>query len=489
MSTRSAIFWIEFSSTLDFERTTLRKTGTRPYSACIVSVSLFAILFPLLLQAAGFRTVSSHEDAEKHYRDGVRLLLKHNLGKAEASFLKALSFDPNNGKIHWETGWVYWQKKNWKKTMHHWNRTRELTPQQKELDRFYRLAEQYLKWERQSKQPDRVYRIASSFGGSEVDRVSIVAVGDIMMGSDFKGAAKLPPHEGRHLLEHISSSLIGDIVFGNLEGPLTRSSVSTKCKKGGNCYIFRTPVHYARNLKSAGFTVVNIANNHIMDFGPSGVEDTLTALSENGIAAFGHIAQPRTIIEANGIKVGFYGVSTSYCCLHINQLGHSKREVNRLKNKTDIVVVSFHAGAEGLNALHTPREREYFFGEDRGEVREFAHRMIDAGADLVLGHGPHTLRGIELYKGKAIAYSLGNFLGYLGFNVSGHLKYSMIFQATIEKTGKLKEIDVIPIALNSKAVPKIDPKGTSLFLLNDLSRTDFSRNAIILDSTGHWQSE
>ena len=153
------------------------------------------------------------------------------------------------------------------------------------------------------------------------------------------------------------------------------------------------------------------------------------------------------------------------------------------------MIVSFHAGAEGLGAAHTPEGHEYFYGEDRGDVRRFSYEMINAGADLVIGHGPHTLRGLEFYKNKLIAYSLGNFLGYLGFNTSGHLKYSMILQATLVKNGTLKAIKVIPVVLSPKAVPDVDPKGNSLILLNDLSRSDFGPRAVLLDENGHWLSD
>ena len=456
----------------------------------LLSLLCFVFLLPFVLQGGESDAVSSHRDAERHYRRGVRFLLNHQLRRAEENLLQALSFDPKNGKIHWETGWVYWQKGNWERTMHHWNKTREHTPQQEDLEKFYGLAEQYAKWEEIGKRRDRVYRAATSpFRQGKEGQITIAAVGDIMMGSDYAGIERLPPFEGRTLFAGVRSGLVGDIVFGNLEGPLTDTPASTKCKEGKQCYVFRTPVRFARTLRAAGFNIVNVANNHIMDFGASGVKDTIAALSANEIAHFGHISRPRIVLETNGVKVGFLGVSTTRCCIHINQIERSEREVGRLGETADIVVVSFHAGAEGLGAAHTPQGREFFYGEDRGNVRTFAHRMIDAGADLVLGHGPHTLRGMEIYKKRAIVYSLCNFLGYLGFNTSGHLKYSMILRATIGKNGDLKEIDVVPIELNPRAMPKIDPKGRSLILLNDLSRTDFGRNGIRLQPSGRWISE
>jgi len=112
--------------------------------------------------------------------------------------------------------------------------------------------------------------------------------------------------------------------------------------------------------------------------------------------------------------------------------------------------------------------------------------MIDAGADLIIGHGPHTVRGIEYYKGKVIAYSLGNFLGYLGFNTSGILRYSMILKVTLDKAGKTKKLNVVPLELSRQAVPSLDPQGFVLTVLNDLGKSDFPERAILLDQNGDW---
>ena len=100
------------------------------------------------------------------------------------------------------------------------------------------------------------------------------------------------------------------------------------------------------------------------------------------------------------------------------------------------VIVSFHGGAEGLQALHTPNKAELFMNENRGDVRRFAHAVVDAGADIVLGSGPHVVRGMEIYKDRLIAYSLGNFATYRAFNIWGFNGIGLILEADMDDTGR-----------------------------------------------------
>ena len=102
--------------------------------------------------------------------------------------------------------------------------------------------------------------------------------------------------------------------------------------------------------------------------------------------------------------------------------------VDSVRRLVDLLIVTFHGGAEGSRALHVPWVAESLAQEPRGELRRWAHAVVDAGADAVVGHGPHVLRGIELYRGRPIAYSLGNFLTYRGFNLSGPLGVTGVLQ-------------------------------------------------------------
>jgi poly-gamma-glutamate capsule biosynthesis protein CapA/YwtB (metallophosphatase superfamily) len=451
---------------------------------------LFAIIafFLILLAPAVIlakRPVSKNPEAEKAYRAGIHYMLKHHYTTAESHMLKAIQLDPRNGKIHWETGWVYWQMKNWSRVIEYWEKTLLFTPEQKDLKKFLTLAYQYQRWEETSDTANKVQSVASGSFSSKPGQITLVATGDIMMGSDYNPKKKLPKNNGANLFDNVKGYLKGDLVFGNLEGPLTQVKHSDKCKPGKKCYAFRTPPSYSSNLRKAGYNVVNLANNHTLDFGLEGLTETQEALADKNIFYFGSADKPYIITETNGVKVAFIGVATTYCCVHIDQIDKTSRWVRMLKEKADLVVVSFHAGAEGLDAAHTPEGSEYYFGENRGDVRKFSHAMINAGADLLLGHGPHSLRGMEQYKGKLIAYSLGNFVGYLGFSTSGHLQYSLILRVTLDLNGNLLETKITPIIFSPRVIPKYDPKGRAIILLNDLGAADFKANAVQFDRFGY----
>ena len=102
-----------------------------------------------------------------------------------------------------------------------------------------------------------------------------------------------------------------------------------------------------------------------------------------------------------------------------------------MEGKVDLIVVSFHGGAEGMGTDHVPGRQEIFLGEDRGNVKAFARACIEAGADIVYGHGPHLPRAIELYKGHLIAYSLGNFCTPQRIRLAGQLAYAPVLEATV----------------------------------------------------------
>ena len=318
------------------------------------------------------------------------------------------------------------------------------------------------------------------------DSLTVVAVGDTLLASDYPDRRKMPPREGRELFEHVHPYLKGNILFGNLEGTLSSVEESNKCAWLNICYAFRTPPAYARFLKKHGFDVVNLANNHIQDFGEKGLQETMGTLNQYGIQFFGPRQHETTIVNIQGWTVGFFGVATTTCCVHINDWQESIQFVTDLERKVDLVVVSFHAGAEGQGAAHVSGEREFYHGEDRGNVKAFAHAMIDAGADLVLGHGPHILRGMEFYRHRLIAYSLGNFLGYLKFNTSGDLRYAMILKATLARGGEIQKVAVIPLILSEYVIPEFDPDGGSLTFLNRLSQEDFGKSGVILRGNGQW---
>lgn len=289
--------------------------------------------------------------------------------------------------------------------------------------------------------------------------IDIAAVGDIMMGSAYQANA-LPPDDGEKLFSHVAHLFKGaDVVFGNLEGPLADSGEGQKCTSGSeNCYEFRTPTRYVQHLVRAGFNTVSIANNHGHDFGPAGQQSTLDTLRSNNIHPAGGEAVAHLTMKGKRIAVvGFAHRGRRYA-YPIQDIPLAKRIVSELKKNHDLVIVSFHGGAEGSGATQVTDKTEMFLGENRGNVVAFAHAVIDAGASLVLGHGPHVLRAMEVYKGHLIAYSLGNFLTYELFSTRGSCGLSAVLRLQLDaETGKFVTGKMAPIRLTAQGLPRPDP--------------------------------
>src|SRR5512132_2825256 len=323
-----------------------------------------------------------------------------------------------------------------------------------------------------------------NMGASPVEplpAIRVAAVGDIMMGTTFPESI-LPPEDGATLFRSVAPLLAGhDIVFGNLEGPLTDASLSPKCPKprlnGHPCFAFRTPPRFAARLAKAGFTAVNVANNHALDFGMEGLDNTLSALDAAGVEAVGGERVAAFVIGGRSVAVtGFsYSLPTRY--VHpLLDVDATRRIVAELKNEYDLVIVSFHGGAEGERAMRFTDAEEEFMGENRGNVIRFARAVVDAGADLVLGHGPHVPRAIEVYRGKLIAYSLGNFAVYSMFNIKGPsgLGYALLAELDPE-TGDVLRFRTPSVALHHPGIPHPDPSGTAEILLRTLSEEFLAR--------------
>jgi poly-gamma-glutamate capsule biosynthesis protein CapA/YwtB (metallophosphatase superfamily) len=304
--------------------------------------------------------------------------------------------------------------------------------------------------------------------------LTIAAVGDIMMGTTYPENL-LPPNDGVGIFASVKDAFHGsDIVLGNLEGPLLDEGTTTKCKKPGKtCYAFKTPTRYVAYLKEAGFTTLHIANNHASDFGQEGIESTLRSLDGAGIQSVGGKAIAH--FEINGKRIAVAGFSFSYSpySYSILDTNTAQKFIRDLKAANDLVIVSFHGGAEGASAVHVTGEDESFLGEERGNVVAFAKAAIDAGADLVIGHGPHVLRALEVYKDKLIIYSLGNFLTYERFNLDGPNGLSVILRVRIDtSTGSFIDGELVPVKLVNEGIPVRDPKGRGITLIRNLTKED-----------------
>jgi poly-gamma-glutamate capsule biosynthesis protein CapA/YwtB (metallophosphatase superfamily) len=309
--------------------------------------------------------------------------------------------------------------------------------------------------------------------------VAIVATGDIVMGS----SPNLPPDGGRSFFSDVQTDLAGDVVLGNLEGTLSTGGGS-KCGKGStNCFAFQTPPSYARWLQQAGFTVMNLANNHAYDFGASGLRQTTAALEGVGLEYTGRPGQI-TVQKVGDIRVALVGFAPYPWAQSLTDIAAAKRLVRKAARRADVVVVTMHAGAEGTERQHVTRRNELFLGENRGNPVRFAHAVVDAGADLVVGHGPHVLRGIEWYRNRLIAYSLGNFAGYKVFSLGGPLSTSAILRVTLRGDGRFETGRLVPTHLVGAGFPALDPAEAAHGAVRTLSREDFAGHAVGISPDG-----
>jgi poly-gamma-glutamate capsule biosynthesis protein CapA/YwtB (metallophosphatase superfamily) len=296
----------------------------------------------------------------------------------------------------------------------------------------------------------------------------------------------LPPDDGAHLLDEVAPILrAADVAFANLEGPLADSGTSEKCarSKPGRCYAFRVPTRYARHLADAGLDVVSVANNHAGDFGEAGRASTRAALAASGIrwaGAPGEVAR----LEARGRRVAVVAFSTSGGTPDVRDLPEAARIVAGARHGADLVVVSFHGGAEGADRQHVPPGREEFLGEDRGDLRAFARAVVEAGADLVIGHGPHVVRGMEVIRGRLVAYSLGNFATYGGMNLSGPNGLSLVLEVRLAPDGTFLGGRIHAARQERPGGPRLDPAGAVIPVVRRLSEEDFGASAVRVADDG-----
>jgi len=315
-------------------------------------------------------------------------------------------------------------------------------------------------------------------------RITIAAVGDIMLGSDYPTDA-LPSSDGKEMLEAVGPILrSADIALGNLEGVVNDGGKPFKqCQNNGSCYVFRTPSRYVKNLVEAGFDVLSVANNHARDFGEEGRSATMAHLDAAGIRHSGRYGDVASWNVA-GRRVAFIAFAPYDGSHDMRDIPEMRRLVSQLTAQHDIVIVSFHGGAEGNEAIHVPFATEIFHGENRGDVAEFARAAVDAGADLVIGHGPHVPRGIELRNDRLIVYSLGNFATYQGINVSGRNGLSPIVSVMLDGTGRFISGRIYSNRQERPAGPQPDPSYSVAHLMARVTAEDFADSRLRIQGDG-----
>jgi hypothetical protein len=303
--------------------------------------------------------------------------------------------------------------------------------------------------------------------------------GDVTLGSSYGN----PPDAARGLLAAVGGPLrAADIGAVNLEGTLGSGGAS-KCGGGGgggNCFAFQAPAANVAGLQAAGVDVVNLANNHAFDFGASGQAQTVGALRAGGIAYTGRPGEI-CVLHLPHARVALVGFSAYPWSAPIGDLGAVRALVAAAARQANVVVAFIHAGAEGAGQIHTPDRDEVAFGEHRGNARAFAHAAVDAGADLVVGSGPHVLRGIELDRGRLIAYSLGNLAGYRNFGIGPVTGTSALLQVRLGPDGTFMSGELLSLRLSGIGVPGADPGGGAAHLVTAVSREDFGAHGVSVE--------
>jgi poly-gamma-glutamate capsule biosynthesis protein CapA/YwtB (metallophosphatase superfamily) len=313
--------------------------------------------------------------------------------------------------------------------------------------------------------------------------VTIKAVGDIIMGTNYPRTRM--PADWQYFFDGIKFHLgEADLVFGNFESTLTEVPHSAKNTSRPMTFAFRSPPWYASVLRAAGFNVLNVANNHSMDFFEQGFNDTIANIESEGMLAVGRKGEIQ-YTEVNGIKIAFIGFSYLNAHNTVHDLDAAGALVQEAEQNADVVVISVHAGKEGTDAVFSRNQTEYFYSENRGNLVHFSRTVVDYGADLVLGHGPHVPRAVELYNNRLIAYSLGNFLGYRTLSTQGALGLSMILQVSVNGDGQFKDGRIIPAALDANGVPYLDNHFGSVILVRNATRRDFPDTPLVIDDVGN----
>lgn len=295
----------------------------------------------------------------------------------------------------------------------------------------------------------------------EADRVRIKVVGDIVLPEYIPDPSMV--------FNGVREALKADILIGNLEGPITSHLYSPKDTKRLNMFAFKFPPAVApRLLREAGFTILHVANNHSNDYGEIGFSETLQHLSDVGLEYTGLKGQIlyHKYGAATIAVIGFgYAVTQN----SVNAIHEAVALVKEARRHTDFVIVTMHAGAEGEGALYVRNRKEIFLGENRGNLVLFSHAMIDAGALAVIGFGPHVVRGIEYYKGRLIAYSLGNFVSAGDLSTSGTMRYSAIIELVFAlKDPSLVQASIIPVVFIN-GYPQVDEAKGTIHLMRRLT--------------------
>jgi len=244
------------------------------------------------------------------------------------------------------------------------------------------------------------------------------------------------------------------------------------------------PDAYLDCILDAGFDLLSVANNHVNDFGPEGRKTSAVLLDSANVNFAGFLSRPIDTFSLDNVKYGFAAFAPNIGTVSFKDYDRAAQIIADLEDISDIVIVSFHGGAEGRDYQNVPCTDEIYLGYNRGNVCEFAHHAVDAGADIVFGHGPHVTRAMELYKNRLICYSLGNFCTYARFNLSGPNGIAPIVKVRTNAKGEFLNGEIISVYQSGQGGPRPDPQNRALKKLIDLSNTDFPESNLVIDPNG-----
>ncbi|WP_187976384.1 CapA family protein [Mycetocola sp. JXN-3] len=309
--------------------------------------------------------------------------------------------------------------------------------------------------------------------------VSIGAVGDILLYDASRG---IPADQGAGTFDRVRPWFTEDLVTGNLEQALTPDNGTNKCAGLGDCFAFRSDPAAAASLH--GFTDLNLANNHSRDFGQRGYDATREALESVGIRPVGD-RDEISFTRVGELIVAMIGFAPYSTFNRVTDLRHVRAIVRKAAERAEVVIVQAHMGAEGPTADAVTPGTETIFGENRGDPIAFAHAAIDAGADLVLGHGPHILRGMEWYRGRLIAYSLGNFGGGGAFGTDPSTRFGGYLSVRLNADGTVLGARVRSVRFEqADGIPTPDPSGRAAHLMTERGLRDFPDSHVSIGTDG-----
>ncbi len=346
------------------------------------------------------------------------------------------------------------------------------------------------------------------------DSVRVCAGGDVTLGTNLdstwgRTVTGITHGDWRKRLMSADSLLMpvrpmmsgADIVLFNAEGafgddPITNDKCTLKARRRRNrralgpdtpshCFALRQPAAAVAALRRLGDTttvvVANVANNHAHDAGDDGFAHSVHLLRAAGVRVTGADTIPTLAVTARGDTIAILGFS-AWSSPGVGDLSAVERIVARAVERYRRVIVTAHMGAEGVLAQRTGDSTEHYVGEDRGNVVAFARSVIDAGAVMVVGHGPHVLRAAEWRDSALVLYSLGNLVNYGPFALAEPARRGAVVCATLDSAGRPRDVRLAATVQPAQGIVSPDSTSRARMLVDSLSALDFPSTGVAVDS-------